>query len=82
MEMTILDSLKAHLNSITKEEFLQEWNEIKSMGLGGPSVDNFIASFYLGSSSAKLSIGNFNSFNIEEKIVIAAGETNSYAMAA
>jgi len=40
--MGMLEQLKAHLASITPEEFRKEWEEIEAMCFGGPTVDEFI----------------------------------------
>lgn len=81
MKTTVLDRLKQHLNSISDEQFKQEWEAIEAMGLGGPSADEFMASFHLGSINAKQTVGVISPNNIREKIVIESGES-SYALAA
>ena len=45
MKNSIANQLREHLASITKEEFAAEWSQIKSLGLGGPSVDSFLCSW-------------------------------------
>lgn len=81
MKTTVLDRLKQHLSSISDEQFKQEWEAIEAMGLGGPSANEFMSSFYLGSLNARQTIGDINPTNIKVKIVISAGES-SYALAA
>lgn len=39
---SVSENLKAHLDSITPEEFKKEWDEIVQMGFGGPTVSEFL----------------------------------------
>ncbi len=45
MEQSVLEQLKNHLAKLTKEQFAAEWQEIKDLQLGGPTVDAFECSW-------------------------------------
>jgi hypothetical protein len=45
MEQSLSDQLRHHLAGITKEQFALEWAQIKSLNLGGPSVNDFLCSW-------------------------------------
>ena len=44
MNTPLLNKLREHLASISKEEFKKEWAETKALGLEGPTVEEFIQS--------------------------------------
>ncbi len=39
--MTLAEKLKAHLDSITQEEFDKEWAEIEKMEFEGPTIEEY-----------------------------------------
>lgn len=44
MKNHLLEELKEHLASTSKEQFQQQWAEIEQMGFEGPSVEEFLDS--------------------------------------
>lgn len=44
MKSELAEKLRKHLQSLTKEEFEKEWSEIEKLGLGGPTVEEYIES--------------------------------------
>lgn len=43
MKPSIIEQLKAHLSSISQDEFLKEWSEIEALGLEGPTVEEYFS---------------------------------------
>jgi hypothetical protein len=82
MNTPLLQQLKKHLASIDQDQFRNEWNEIKALGLEGPSMEEFIHAL-----SQQVTISDINSFSTVEssidleKVEISAGE-NNYSLAA
>lgn len=82
MNTQLLNKLRAHLASISKEQFKQEWADIKALGLEGPTMEEFIHSISLNVAVAEInSIESVNSNVDIEQIVVTASESN-YALAA
>jgi len=80
MNTPLLNKLREHLASISKEEFRKEWAEIKTLGLEGPTVEEFIQSMNV--PVAKTNLIELVNSNIDLfQVVVCAGEDN-YASAA
>ncbi len=41
MKSKLINNLKKHLSSISKEDFISQWKEIKDLGFNGPTVEEF-----------------------------------------
>jgi hypothetical protein len=81
MNTPLLQKLREHLASISKEQFRKEWTEIESLGLEGPNYEEFIQSLSSSIKVADIQILNIESpFNLEV-VCVQAGES-SYANAA
>ena len=80
MNTPLLQNLRAHLASISKDQFKKEWSEIKAMGLDGPSMEEFIHSISLNVTVVEIdaieSVGS--SFELENVSV----NENNYSLAA
>lgn len=86
METPLLNKLRQHLDSISEEQFLNEWNEIKKMGFGGPSVEDFFKTLNITptiSSNAKNTYTSKEDLEVYlvSELELEAGE-NSFALAA
>lgn len=78
----MLNKLREHLASISKEQFRAEWDEIEALNLQGPSYEEFIRSLSLPKTVAVIEPMNGVSSDFDlEKIMVSAGESN-YALAA
>lgn len=77
MKSEMVEKLKQILANSTQEEFDQDWATIEELGLQGPSIEEFIASFSIPNvaikptqiseleypqSSGFISVGNDNNF--------------------
>lgn len=77
MKSEMIEQLKQILANSTQEEFDQDWAAIEELGLQGPSIEDFIASFSIPNlvikptqiseveypqSSGFISIGNDDNF--------------------
>lgn len=81
MNTPLLQKLREHLASISKEQFRKEWSEIESLGLEGPNYEEFIQSLSASIKVTDIQILNIESpFNLE-LVNVQAGES-SYAIAA
>lgn len=84
MKTNMVEKLRALLAKTTQEEFDKDWSEIEELGLEGPSIEDFISSFY---TTPTFSCVNDNNNFIEgseiSKLlnVHLAGE-NTFALAA
>ena len=82
MNTPLLNKLREHLASISKEEFRKEWAEVKAMGLEGPTMDEFIHSISLNVTVAEINVAESINSNVDlVQIVVSKGE-NNYALAA
>lgn len=81
MKTTMLDKLKAHLASITEEEFNREWQEIESLGLEGPGVDEFIRAMSLPATISQIDTFNAINYSVGISNTISV-HNNNFAFAA
>lgn len=82
MNTPLLNKLREHLASISKEDFKKEWAEIKALGLEGPTMEEFIHSISLNVTVAEINLIESVNSNIDlAQVVVGAGESN-YALAA
>lgn len=82
MNTPLLNKLREHLASISKEQFKQEWADIKALGLEGPTMEEFIYSISLNVTVADINVIESINSNVDlEQIVVSCGESN-YALAA
>lgn len=82
MNTPLLNKLREHLASISKDQFKQEWADIKALGLEGPTMEEFIHSISLNVTVAEInSIESVHSNVDLEQVVVSAGKSN-YALAA
>lgn len=82
MDTPILNKLRKHLASISKEQFQKEWAEIEAMGLEGPSIEDFLRSLRLCPTISEINpLETFGTGISEEFITCPAGHS-TYAMAA
>ena len=84
MNTPMLQKLKEHLASITKEQFRQEWAEVKTMGLESPTMEDFIFSFSAPNIVSEIKVITELSANepISDEIVIPEAGENLYVLAA
>jgi hypothetical protein len=82
MNTPLIQKLREHLASISKEQFRKEWSEIESLGLDGPNYEEFIQSL---SASVLVNniiqIENFESSVDIEFTDVSEGDSN-FALAA
>ena len=84
MNTPMLQKLKEHLSSITKEQFRQEWAEVKALGFESPTMEDFIFSFSAPNVVSEIKVITELSANeqISDEIVVPEAGENIYALAA
>lgn len=50
---TLAEEFKKHLDSISPEQFKKEWDEIESLGLCGPTVEEYMLNLKLNNLAIK-----------------------------
>lgn len=82
MNTPLLNKLREHLASISKEQFQQEWAEIKALELEGPTMEEFIHSISLNVTIAEIALIESINGNVNiQEVVVGLGE-NNYSLAA
>lgn len=82
MDTPILNKLREHLASISREQFQKEWAEIEAMDLEGPSIEDFLKSLRLTPTISEINhLETFGTGLSEEYSTSPAGHS-TYAMAA
>lgn len=80
MNSPLLQKLREHLASISKEQFRKEWSEIEALGLEGPTMEEFIHSISLHKVVSKIETINHVDSPVDLES-LSVGECN-YASAA
>jgi len=81
MNTPLLQKLREHLSSISKEQFRKEWTDIESLGLEGPNYEEFIQALSTSVKVTDIQILNVKSLFNLELVNVQAGES-SFATAA
>lgn len=81
MNTPLLQKLREHLASISKEQFQKEWAEIEFLGLEGPNYEEFIQSISTSIIVSDIQILNIESSFDLELVNVLEGES-SFATAA
>ena len=84
MNTPMLQKLKDHLASITKEQFQQEWAEVKALGLKSPTMEDFIFSFSAPKIVSEIKVITDSSAfeTVSEEVIVPEAGEYSYALAA
>jgi len=84
MNKPMLQKLKDHLASITKEQFRQQWAEVEALGLEGPTMEDFILSFSAPKIVSEIKVITDSSAfeTVSEEVVVPEAGEYSYALAA
>jgi hypothetical protein len=82
MNTPLLDEIRAHLASISVEQFRTEWAEIEAKNLEGPTMEEFLKS--MAYTPVFSPIGHFEtvSSQVSDQFTKSSFENTIYAMAA
>ena len=82
MDTPILNKLRQHLASITPEQFQKEWEEIKAMEYGGPSIEDFLKSLRLIPTISEIHPLEIFGTQILEEFVASPAYPSTFVLAA